>query len=93
MTQRQRKYTEEFRRDTVKLMETSGKSVADIAKDMDIHQSVLRRWHKKFGQDHNGKNNQMELEEENKRLCRELRIMRQERDILKKAISIFSREQ
>ncbi len=92
MTKKYRTYTEEFKRDAVKLMETSGKSVVDISKDLDVHQSVLRRWRNKYGQGQPHQDTRSELEAENKRLRRELRVVQEERDILKKAISIFSRK-
>jgi transposase len=98
MAQKQRKYTEEFRREAVRLMETSGKPIAQIARDLDVNDSVLYRWRDVYGQTGqqpgsraNG-HSAAELEAEVKRLQRENNLLRQERDVLKKAISIFSQE-
>jgi transposase len=94
------KYTEEFRRDAVRLVETSGRPKTQIARDLGISDSALYRWLKEYGQDQtlgaspNGPSGSSlkELEAENKRLRREVEVLRQERDILKKAISICSQE-
>ena len=78
-------------------METSGKAIAQIARDLDVNDSVLYRWRDVYGQSArpessaNG-HNVAELEAELKRLQRENNVLRQERDVLKKAISIFSQE-
>jgi transposase-like protein len=94
------RYTEEFKRDAVRLVETSGKSKTQIARDLGISDSALYRWLKEYGQaqgpsasaNGQGGPSLQELEAENKRLRREVEVLRQERDILKKAISICSQE-
>jgi transposase len=91
-------YTEEFKRDAVRLVETSGKPKTQIARDLGVSDSALYRWLKEYGQASepgaNGQSglNLKDLEAENKRLRREVEVLRQERDILKKAISICSQE-
>jgi transposase len=93
-------YTEEFKRDAVRLVETSGQSKTQIARDLGISDSALYRWLKEYGQAQEpsasvngpGSPSLKELEAENKRLRREVEVLRQERDILKKAISICSQE-
>ena len=97
MAQKQGKYTEEFRREAVRLMATSGKPIAQIARDLDVNDSVLYRWRDVYGQTARSESstnghNVAELEAEVKRLQRENNLLRQERDVLKKAISIFSQE-
>jgi transposase len=78
-------------------METSGKAIAQIARDLGVNDSVLYRWREQYGQSErpqgstNGRG-MAELEAEVKRLQRENTVLRQERDVLKKAISIFSQE-
>jgi len=99
MSKRQNRHSEEFRRETVNLLESSGKSVAELAREMGIHEKSLYRWRKQYGSaerpSENGASGSSvaELEAELKRLRRELEVVSQERDILKKAISIFSRSQ
>ena len=87
-------FTKEFKQQAVQLVETSGKSKVQIAKDLGLSDSALSRWCKEFrGQGEEafpGKGHQTEIEEENRKLKREIEILRQERDILKKAVSIFA---
>lgn len=87
-------YTKEFKQQAVHLFETSGKSKTEIARDLGISDSALSKWCKEFGERGEeafpGKGHQTSIEEENKKLKREIEILRQERDILKKAVSIFA---
>ena len=95
MTIDRHKYTEEFKQEAVRLMESSGKPLAELARDLGINDNNLYRWRKLYGRQHqtttNG--NVGALEAELKRLQRENEVLRQERDILKKAMSIVSRSQ
>ncbi len=86
---------EAFRRRSVELLEMSGKSVSEVARELGISEKSLYRWRKKYGSKspHPSPNELDERDAEIKRLRRENEILRQERDILKKAISIFSRNQ
>ena len=90
-------YTEEFKQDAVRLVETSGKPKTQVVRDLGISESALYRWLKEYGQvqepptSNNGQP-VSELKAELKRLRRENEVLRQERDILKKAISICSQE-
>ena len=96
MDSQQRQFTREFKLEAVRLLQSSGKSGVQVAKDLGISDSVLYRWRKQFSeQGHQafpGHGHQTELEEENRRLKRELERVQQEREILKKVLSIFSRE-
>ncbi len=87
-------YTREFKRQAVSLFETSGKTKAQIARDLGISDSALNKWWKEFGEQGEeafpGKGHQTAIEEENRRLRRENEILKQEREILKKAVSIFA---
>jgi transposase len=87
-------YTKEFKQQAVKLFETSGKTKTQIARDLGISDSALSKWCKEFGElgeeAFPGKGHQTLIEEENKRLRREIEVLRQEREILKKAMSIFA---
>jgi transposase len=93
MRQPQRTFTPEFKQEAVRLLETSGKSGIMIAKDLGISDTILYRWRKELratgGAAFPGKGHQTELEEEVRRLRREVATLRQERDILKKAAAIF----
>lgn len=90
-------YSREFKLEAVRLSESSEKSVAQIARELGIPEGVLYRWRKQLREEPEqafpGKGHQSELEEENRRLRRELERVQQERDILKKALAIFSHGQ
>ncbi len=92
----QKVYTREFKEEAVRLAQTSGKPIAQIARELGISDSAIHGWRKELAEHGEeafpGKGHQTALEEENRRLKRELERVQQERDILKKAISIFSRE-
>ena len=90
-----RKYTEEFKREAVRLMETSGKPVAQLARDLGINDNNLYRWRSRYSRQNQSASNGnlTDMEAELKRLQRENEVLRQERDILKKAMSIVSRSQ
>jgi transposase len=88
-----RSYTEAFKREAVRLMETSDKPIAEIARDLGINDNNLYRWRGLYGNPPQANTNGSvsEMEAELKRLRREVEVLRQERDILKKAMSIVSR--
>jgi len=92
----QKVYTREFKEEAVRLAQTSGKPIAQIARELGISDSAIHGWRKELAEHGNeafpGKGHQTVLEEENRRLKRELERVQQERDILKKAVGIFSRE-
>src|SRR6266566_2084600 len=92
----QKVYTREFKEEAVRLAATSGKPVAQVARELGISDSAIHGWRRELAQHGEeafpGKGHQTALEEENKRLKRELERVQQERDILKKVVSIFSRE-
>jgi transposase len=87
-------YTKEFKQQAVQLFKTSGKSKTEIARDLGVSDSALSKWCKELGESGEeafpGKGHQTVIEEENRKLKREIEILRQERDILKKAVSIFA---
>jgi transposase len=93
----QKVYTKEFKEEAVKLVQSSGKPASQIARELGISDSALYMWQKQLvekGPDaFPGTGHQSAQEEEIRRLKRELEVTRQERDILKKVVSIFSREQ
>jgi|SRR5581483_8666665 len=93
MTERKH-YTREFKFEALELWRTSGKSAAQIERDLGIHKGQLHAWKRQFekhGADaFPGHGHLPEPEAELRRLQRENAVLRQERDILKKAIAIFS---
>jgi transposase len=87
-------YAPEFRAEAIRLARTSGKSHAEIAEDLGMTSETLRLWLKQAdldtGKRHDGLTS--EEQEELRRLRREVRILREEREILKKAAAFFARE-
>ena len=96
MAGKQREFTAEFKKEAVRLLETSGKSGAQLAQELGVSDSVLYHWRKRLAQQGEqafpGKGHQTPAEEELRQLKLENERLRQERDILKKALSIFSRQ-
>ena len=91
----QRTYSAEFKREAVRLAQTSGKPIAQVARELGISDTSIHQWRKELAAHGNeafpGSGHQTAQEEEVRRLKRELEIVKQERDILKKALGIFSR--
>ena len=93
--QSRRKYGRDFILEAVKEAQNSG-NVAETARNLGIHENQLYTWKRKFEADPEnafpGKGHMKPLEEENRRLRRELERAQRERDILKKAVGIFSKD-
>ena len=88
-----RVYSDEFKSEAVKLAQRSGVPMSQTAKELGIGAELLRRWVKEFGVRTDGSRGMTpEEHSENVRLRRELKRMTEERDILKKAMGIFTRE-
>jgi transposase len=91
-----RQFTREFKIEAVRLIKERGVSVAQAARDLDIHENVLRNWVKEFASDPGQAfpgHGQMRPEQlEIERLRREVTKLKAERDILKKAAAFFARE-
>lgn len=90
-----RSFTREFKIETVKLATGSDSSVNQVASDMGIHPNTLYRWVKQFSEKPEvafpGKGHMVSTEAEMiRQLKRENERLKMERDILKKAMAIFS---
>jgi transposase len=95
MQKTQRTFTREFKVEAVQLAQSSQKPLAHIARDLGLADSTLHHWCKLFSVQGEhvfpGSGHQTPQEEEIRHLKREVDLLRQERDILKKAIGLFSR--
>jgi transposase len=89
-----KRYTREFKLEALQLLETSGKSAAEIERDLGIGSGNLYRWKQKLAHDGQhafpGHGRLTPEQERIRQLEREITILRQQRDILKKAVAIFS---
>jgi transposase len=96
MSKKYRTYRQEFKLEALELLRTSGRSAAQIERDLGITQGLLVKWRDRYQV--KKENGQAKLEPsdleaaqaEVRRLRRQLAVAEQERDILKKAVSIFS---
>ena len=91
-----RRFSREFKLEAVKLVRERGVSAAQAARDLDVHENVLRKWFKEFGSDpvlaFPGHGQMKPEHQEIERLRREVNKLKAERDILKKAAAFFARE-
>ena len=95
MAKQRKKYTEEFKRDAVRLMRNRGeRTVAQVADDLGVPANQLHRWAAQYEQAAVAKRNEKgeTLEEENRRLRKENERLRMEKAILKKAAAFFAKE-
>ncbi len=95
MGKKRRSFSKDFKLEAVKLIKEGGLSVARAAKDLGVYETSLRRWIKQFEVDQ-GKGPAETLttdeKEELRRLRREVRTLRMEREVLKKATAFFAKE-
>ena len=84
-----RRFSREFKLEAVRLIRERGVSAAQAARDLDVHENVLRKWVKEFGSDpvqaFPGHGQMKPEQQEIERLRREVNKLKAERDILKKA--------
>ena len=96
MAKQRRNYTREFKAEAVGRIATRGKSLAEVARELDLGESLLRSWKVALAaqgqQAFPGKGNLTAGDEELRRLRVENQQLRMERDILKKATAFFARE-
>ena len=92
-----RSYPREFKLEAVALVKSSGKSVSEIERELGITPGLLAKWKVRLKADGEqafpGKGRLKEDEELIRQLKRENELLRQEREVLKKALVIFSKGQ
>ena len=93
---RRSNFTQEFKKEAVELLRSSGKTSLEIANDLGINRDNLLRWNREL-EDEERKTGIVTINPEDideiKKLKKEMAILKQERDILKKALGIFSKPQ
>jgi transposase len=91
-----RRFDRAFKLEAVKLVRERGVSAAQAARDLDVHENVLRKWVKEFAADPQhafpGQGVMKPEQQEIERLRREVIRLKAERDILKKATAFFAKE-
>ena len=90
-----RKYDRQFKEEAVRLATEGGRSVSDVARSLGIHENMLHNWKRQYKKDPSGsfpgKGHLNPQEEELRRLQRENANLQEDREILKKALAIFSK--
>lgn len=91
-----RTYSSEFKSEAVELAANSGRAMAEVERELGLPQGLLKQWVRKARRDGEaafpGHGRLKATDEEMRRLRREHEILRQKRDILRKAITIFTQE-
>lgn len=91
---KRRRFSQEFKIEAVRMVVEQGRDLYQVCEDLEIRPDMLRKWIKKFDDDgigaFPGSGNLKPEDEEVRRLRREVERLRMERDILKKAVAIFS---
>lgn len=85
-------FTEEFKQEAVRLTETSGRTIAQVADDLGIGLSSLTRWKRMYREADLLSGPHEDTAKEIARLRKENEILRQEREILKRAATFFAKE-
>ncbi len=90
-----RKYDREFKLEAVRLVTEGGRRVSEAARNLGIHEILLYNWRRKYLDDTINafpcKGHLKPSDEEMQRLKKELTYVKEERDIFKKALAIFSK--
>lgn len=89
-----RSFTDEFKAGAVRLVLDEGKTISQVGRDLDVAQSVVGNWVKQARADRSNGKTGLTTEERGElvKLRREVRELRQQRDLLKKAAAFFARE-
>ena len=94
---RRRRFDAPFKLDAVRLIDQSDHTISDIAKDLGVRAELLYRWKRELDKDPQqafpGKGRLKPEQEQLRQLEQELARVKQERDILKKALAYFSRNE
>jgi transposase len=93
MTKRhRRKFTDEFKAETVKLVRTSGRTIGSVARELNIGETVLRRWVQRAEVAGSVDSLSPDERSELQRLRKENQELRMEKEILRKATAFFAKE-
>jgi transposase len=88
-----RSFPDEYKAEVIDLCRSSARSIAAVARDLDLSETAVRRWVNQAEVDAGRRNGLSTAErEELARLRKEVRVLREERDILRRATVFFARE-
>ena len=89
---KRRNYTEDFKQEAVALVTEQGYKISEAARSLDIGANLLGRWRRQYEEEASGIRLSADEREELKRLRKEVRNLRMEKEILKKASQYFAKE-
>ena len=92
---KRRSFSEEFKREAARLVREGKRSIASVARELDVYESSLGRWVKQYDIDEGQRPEgalTTEERDELRRLRRENRQLREDREILGKATAFFAKE-
>ncbi len=96
MGEKHRYFSREFKQDAVQLVIEKGMAVGKVARELDIHPNLLHSWRRRFlargDQAFTGKGRVKPENAEIRKLRKQLERVKEERDILKKALAVFSKQ-
>ena len=95
MKRKRRKFTKEFKEETVKLVLEQGYQISEASRNLGIHANLLGRWKREYEDDGKGSSNGDGgdgMRTELNRLRKENKRLKMEREILKKAAAFFAKE-
>ena len=91
--QKRRSYTREFKEEAVRLINEQGYSYAEVGRNLGVNPNQLSRWKREIEEDKGDPGSAASLQAELKRLRKENKRLKLEREILKKAATFFAKEQ
>jgi transposase len=95
-TRTRRTFSAEFKRSAVEMVLNGGKRLQDVARDLEVQGAMLSKWKSDYlkyaEKSFPGRGNMMDKDDELRQLRLELSRVKEERDILKKAVKFFSRD-
>lgn len=87
---RRKKFSDEYKQDVIRMLEEKEIPIKNLANDMGIGVDLLYSWRRKYGKDKQNNIGKEDSSAEVKKLLRRLKEVEEERDILKKAMAIFT---
>lgn len=93
MPEKRMKYDREFREGAVRIVEETGKPIAQVARDLGVNEGTLGNWVQRARTEREGRGELRESEyEELRRLREEVAELRMERDVLKRSVVLWVKE-
>ena len=95
MARKRRKFSQEFKEEAVRLCKQGDRGISEVARELDLTDSALRRWVEQYEVDHGeGRRGALTTSEREELRMLRRRVLRleQEREILKKAAAFFAKE-